>query len=108
MFLLILGIHRNFEHSISRVKSLRMDTKIWTPSLVEVGSELFRVEEVIRQGINKGSQLMKTLKVAGHAIQFRMFMFMSREAFSNLTVICVFVPKICFDILFVPLFREIE
>lgn len=52
MFLLNLGIHRNFEHSISRVKSLRMDTKIWTPSLVEVGSELFRVEEVIRQGIN--------------------------------------------------------
>ncbi|XP_056013170.1 arf-GAP with Rho-GAP domain, ANK repeat and PH domain-containing protein 1-like isoform X4 [Ostrea edulis] len=30
------GIHRNFEHSISRVKSLRMDTRIWTPSLVEL------------------------------------------------------------------------
>lgn len=30
------GIHRNFEHSISRVKSLRMDTKIWTPSLIEM------------------------------------------------------------------------
>ncbi|XP_062580578.1 arf-GAP with Rho-GAP domain, ANK repeat and PH domain-containing protein 1-like isoform X2 [Saccostrea cucullata] len=30
------GIHRNFEHSLSRVKSLRMDTKIWTPSLIEL------------------------------------------------------------------------
>ncbi|XP_078325603.1 arf-GAP with Rho-GAP domain, ANK repeat and PH domain-containing protein 2-like isoform X9 [Crassostrea virginica] len=31
-----VGIHRNFEHSISRVKSLRMDTRIWTPSLIEM------------------------------------------------------------------------
>ncbi|XP_052078114.1 arf-GAP with Rho-GAP domain, ANK repeat and PH domain-containing protein 1-like isoform X5 [Mytilus californianus] len=30
------GIHRDFDHRISRIKSLRMDTTIWTPSLIEL------------------------------------------------------------------------
>ncbi|KAK3100486.1 hypothetical protein FSP39_020867 [Pinctada imbricata] len=30
------GIHRNFNSRLSRVKSLRMDTRIWTPSLIEM------------------------------------------------------------------------
>ena len=32
----ITGIHREFDPKASRVKSLRMDTTIWTPSLIEV------------------------------------------------------------------------
>ncbi|GFS24014.1 ARF-GAP with Rho-GAP domain, ANK repeat and PH domain-containing protein 1-like [Elysia marginata] len=30
------GIHRMFDFRITRIKSLRMDTRIWTPSLIEV------------------------------------------------------------------------
>ena len=30
------GIHREFDPKVSRVKSLRMDTTIWTPSLIEM------------------------------------------------------------------------
>lgn len=43
MFLLILGIYRNFEYFILRVKFFRMDIKIWTFSLIEVGSEIITV-----------------------------------------------------------------
>ncbi|RUS72125.1 hypothetical protein EGW08_020112, partial [Elysia chlorotica] len=30
------GIHRMFDFRITRIKSLRMDTRIWTPSLIEL------------------------------------------------------------------------
>ncbi|KAK6173548.1 hypothetical protein SNE40_016977 [Patella caerulea] len=30
------GIHRMFEVSISKIRSLRMDTRVWTPSLIEL------------------------------------------------------------------------
>ena len=33
---LISGVHRMFEGSVSKIRSLRMDTKVWSPSLLEV------------------------------------------------------------------------
>ncbi|KAK3576086.1 hypothetical protein CHS0354_014089 [Potamilus streckersoni] len=30
------GIHREFQSSLSKVRSLRMDTSVWTPSLIEI------------------------------------------------------------------------
>ncbi|XP_076446145.1 arf-GAP with Rho-GAP domain, ANK repeat and PH domain-containing protein 1-like isoform X4 [Babylonia areolata] len=30
------GIHRMFDSSISKIRSLRMDTRVWTPSLIEL------------------------------------------------------------------------
>ncbi|XP_067664106.1 arf-GAP with Rho-GAP domain, ANK repeat and PH domain-containing protein 1-like [Haliotis asinina] len=30
------GIHRMFESNISKIRSLRMDTRVWTPSLIEL------------------------------------------------------------------------
>ncbi|KAL8617167.1 hypothetical protein ACOMHN_014337 [Nucella lapillus] len=30
------GIHRMFDSSVSKIRSLRMDTRVWTPSLIEL------------------------------------------------------------------------
>ncbi|ESO89466.1 hypothetical protein LOTGIDRAFT_165061 [Lottia gigantea] len=30
------GIHRMFEYTVSKIRSLRMDTRVWTPSLIEL------------------------------------------------------------------------
>ncbi|BFZ15080.1 hypothetical protein BsWGS_18118 [Bradybaena similaris] len=30
------GVHRMFDYRISKIRSLRMDTRVWTPSLIEI------------------------------------------------------------------------
>ncbi|KAK0041635.1 arf-GAP with Rho-GAP domain ANK repeat and PH domain-containing protein 1-like isoform X2 [Biomphalaria pfeifferi] len=30
------GVHRAFDYRVSKIKSLRMDTRVWTPSLIEL------------------------------------------------------------------------
>ncbi|XP_059168634.1 arf-GAP with Rho-GAP domain, ANK repeat and PH domain-containing protein 2-like isoform X2 [Physella acuta] len=30
------GVHRTFDYRISKIRSLRMDTRVWTPSLIEL------------------------------------------------------------------------
>lgn len=34
------GIHRMFDTSVSKIRSLRMDTRVWTPSLIELMKEI--------------------------------------------------------------------
>lgn len=34
------GVHRMFDTSISKIRSLRMDTRVWTPSLIELMKEI--------------------------------------------------------------------
>lgn len=33
------GVHRMFDYRVSKIRSLRMDTRVWTPSLTEVSEE---------------------------------------------------------------------
>ncbi|KAK7473392.1 hypothetical protein BaRGS_00035365, partial [Batillaria attramentaria] len=35
-----VGIHRMFDTSVSKIRSLRMDTRVWTPSLIELMKEI--------------------------------------------------------------------